>query len=690
MVAIPVTSRVSALFLLAAAACSAAPRGVEILWDKFGVAHVYAQSNEGLFFGYGYASMQSHGDLILKLYGESRGRAAEYWGAGERDANLVSDRWVVVNEVRERGENWYRRQTPEFRRHLDAFAAGMNEYAQRHPDKLDEARRKVLPITGADPVIHTHRIMHFSYVSSRARVEALATGRRQGPDSIGSNAWAIAPRKSASGKAMILMNPHLPWVDWYTYYEIHLNAPGVNLYGASQVGFPVLRFALSDRLAFTQTVNSSDGSDLYEITPDGDGYRFDGERLAFETSTKTIKILGRPDETLTIRKTVHGPVVWDRDGKVLALRTAGLDRPFGLEQYWKMATAPNFAAYEAQVKRLEVPTFNITYADRDGHVMYFYNAALPVRTAGDSTFWAGIVPGDRSETLWTKLHVYDDLPKVIDPPTGFVQNTNDPPWTSTWPASLRAADFPPYTSASRPELWRTVRSLRMLGDKEKLSFEDVLERKMSTRLELADRVLDDILARVAQSENPRAKQAAGVLKAWDRQTETASRGALLFETLMQRFGQGFATPFDPLRPFDTPAGVRYEPAVMARMLEEAAIETERNYGSIDAPWGEWRRLKRGGKEVAGNGATGGLGAFRVNSFAGANPKKYAVHGDTFVLIAEFTNPIRAVALVGYGNSTQPGSPHVEDQLDWMAAKKMRPVWRTRKEVEPNVESRDRF
>ena len=59
---------------------SAAPRGVEILWDKFGVGHVYAQNLEGLFFGYGYVQMQSHGNLILKLYGESRGRAAEYWG----------------------------------------------------------------------------------------------------------------------------------------------------------------------------------------------------------------------------------------------------------------------------------------------------------------------------------------------------------------------------------------------------------------------------------------------------------------------------------------------------------------------------------------------------------------------------------------------------------------------------------
>ena len=115
------------LLFFAGLSLFAADRGVEILWDKFGVAHVYAKNAEGLFFGYGYASMQSHGDLILKLYGESRGRSAEYWGPGTNDANLKLDRWVRTNGVPERGEQWYRQQTPEFRKNLDAWAAGMNE-----------------------------------------------------------------------------------------------------------------------------------------------------------------------------------------------------------------------------------------------------------------------------------------------------------------------------------------------------------------------------------------------------------------------------------------------------------------------------------------------------------------------------------------------------------------------------------
>ena len=518
--------------LVSSFALSAEPsgRGVEILWDKFGVAHVYARNVEGMFFGYGYAQMQSHGDLILKLYGESRGRAAEYWGGA---ANLDLDTWVHTNGIPERGEEWYRAQKPEFRRYLDAFAAGMNEYARRHPEKLDAARRRVLPITGADPILHTHRIMHFSYVSSLARVQSAATGKAVGVAGIGSNAWAIGPRKSASGKTMMIMNPHLPWQDWYTYYEIHLNGPGLNLYGASQVGFPVLRFVFSDQVAFTQTVNNIDASDLYRITREGaSGYRFDGATRAFATREKQIQVR-QPDGTLqarplTIRSTVHGPIVWDRDGLTLALRTAGLDRPFGLEQYWRMATARSFREYEAQLRRLQVPTFNITYGDRDGHVMYFFNGTLPKRSQGDLAFWAGIVPGDTSSTLWTEIHPYEDLPKIIDPPSGWVQNTNDPPWTGTFPLALDPAKFPAYT-AGRDYSLRTARSLRMLHEDDKVTFEELVADKHSTRLELADRLLPDLLTAAAGTP------AARVLAEWDRSTENTSRGAILFEAFARRF-----------------------------------------------------------------------------------------------------------------------------------------------------------
>lgn len=685
---------------------SAAPRGVEILWDKYGIGHVYAQNLEGLFFGYGYVQMQSHGNLILKLYGESRGRAAEYWGeksdAGAT-ANLENDRWVRLNEAPERADRWLAQQTPEYQRCFAAFADGMNAYAERHPDALEASRKKVLPIRPVDSLLHVHRIVHFGYLSSMRGVEAAV---KPGPAPSGgeSNAWAIAPARSASGKTLLLMNPHLPWSDWSIYYEAHLVAPGINLYGSSQVGFPMLRFVFSDVLGFTQTVNSIDASDLYKLTlsTDGEGYVFDGQVKPFEKSTQVIRIL-QPDgtlreEPLVVRKSVHGPVVWNQDGVTIAIRTAGLDRPFMIEQYWKMALARSFAEYEAQLKRLQVPTFNITYADRDGHIMYLYNGTLPKRASGDADYWAGVVPGDTSATLWTEIHPYADLPKLIDPPSGWVQNTNNPPWIGTFPGVLDPAAYPPSIGGTTLA-FRTMTSLRMLHDDPSVTFDELLAYKHSTHLELADRIVDDLVAAAGAQGTERAKAAASVLKAWDRRADSGSRGALLFEAFAMKFmgpaladRKGFATRSDWKQPFTTPRGLK-DPTAAVAQLDAAADETIKRYGALDAPWGEFRRFQIGATDLPANGADGNLGAFRVMRYvpiAKGSPKQKAVFGDTIVLAVEFTNPVHAMALTSYGNSSQPGSPHSADQLSLLNQQKLRPAFISRADVEANLESRDQF
>ncbi len=664
-----------ALLLLVGALGLSAARNVEILWDSFGVAHVYAQDKEGMFYGYGYAQMQSHANLILKLYGESRGRGAEYWGP----KGLELDKWVHVNQVPERAENWYRMQSPEFKKYLTAFADGMNEYAKRHPEAIGGEYKQVLPIEPVDSLMHVHRIVHFSYVSSQARVTAAGTGRPANLGALASNAWAVMPKKSEKGTPMMLMNPHLPWQDWYTYYEIHLNGPGANLYGASQVGFPVLRFVFSDYLGFTQTVNSLDASDLYTITPDGDGYRFDGEKKAYQRVKAVIKVKGGADLVMDIKKTVHGPVVWDQDGKVLAMKTGGLDRPFLLEQYWKMAIAKNFAEYQAQVARLEVPTFNITYADKDGHVMYLFNGTLPKRKSGDLGFWAGVVPGHTSDTLWTDYHSYGELPKMIDPPSGWVQNTNDPPWTSTLPA-MDLMKYPAY-AAPTDYTMRTRSSLRMLSKDEKLSFEKMVAYKHSTHLEMADRMLDDLLAAAPDSA------AKKVLSAWDRNADNASPGAILFETLMRGFRPVFTVPADPKDPLKTPMGLK-NAAAGVEALAKAAVEVEKNFGKLDVAYGDVNRFKFRGADFPGNGADGALGAFRVIRFG---PNRAPVHGDTFVALVEWlkTGP-HAQVLVSYGNSSQPGTKHDVDQLPLLSQKKLREAWRLRKDVEKHLESKDVF
>ncbi len=677
-------------------------KGTEILWDKFGVAHVYAKTTEDLFYCYGYAQAQSHGNLLLHLYGESRGRAAEYFGA----ANAAADRWVWTNSVPQRSQKWLEQQTPEFRSYLEAFAKGINDYAAKHPEALNEESKRVLPVTALDPIEHTHRIVQFTYMGSIG----LAGGGRGGrgsvasllenPDDIGSNGWAIAPAHTAAGKTLLLGNPHLPWGGWETYYEIQLTAPGINLYGASQVGFPVLRFVFSDYLGFNQTVNSVDAVDQFRIRTKDNGYLFDGKVLPFEESTHDLKIRQADGsfktETMKIRSTIQGPIIKTDSGDPIAMKVASLDRPFMLEQYWQMETAHDFAHFEKALSRLQVPCFNVLYGDRDGHIEYLYNGTVPRRKGKDLQYRAGIVAGDTSETLWTDYLTYAELPKSVDPPSGFVQNTNDPPWNTSWPNTIDPDKFP---SGLAPKTisFRAERSIRMLYENPKLTYDNFVKNKLSTHSELADRILPELLDAAEKYGTPLAKQAAGVLKAWDRESEADSRGAVLFyQWGMQFMGAGlgsqanFAVPYDLKSPLTTPGGLK-DPQQAAKQLDAAAAQTVKLYGALDVPWGQVMRLQFAGLDLPGNGGFGNLGVFRVITYGadhGATRSQTA--GETYIAAIEFSNPPHAKVLLSYGNSSQPGSPHQSDQLPLVAKKELRIAWRTRAEAMANLETQVKF
>ena len=166
----------------------------------------------------------------------------------------------------------------------------------------------------------------------------------------GSNGWAIAPSRSASGNAMLLANPHLLWSDLFLWYEAQITAPGIDAYGATLVGIPVLAIAFNDNLGWTHTVNTHDGWDAYQLELADDGYRFDGKVRPFETKTVSLKIKQNDgtlqEQPLVVKSSVHGPVVSEKDDKATALRVVGLDQPGVLEQWWDMARSQNLAEFE--------------------------------------------------------------------------------------------------------------------------------------------------------------------------------------------------------------------------------------------------------------------------------------------------------------------------------------------------------
>ena len=680
--------------LLTLTALAAPQKGTEILWDRYGIPHIFAPNHPSLFYAYGYAQMEAHSELLLRLYAQARGQGAQFYG----EKYLESDRWIRVNGVPARARQWATQQSPQFAPLLAAFADGLNAWANEHPQSLSPAAKAVLPLKVEDVLAHGLRVIHYDWLVNRARVDQRA--KRAAVDVHGSNEWAIAPSRSASGHAMLMSNSHLQWGDVHTYFEVQLTAPGVTSYGAVWVGFPVLRQCFTEVLGWTQTTNNPNGADLYRLKLQDAGYVLDGKVRPFTVSRETIRVLQKDgttrEEPLVIRHSEHGPLVVDTPNTAIAMRVTGLDRPRLFEQFWKMGLARNLAQFQDAMRMQQLPIFNTAYADRDGHIMYVYNAAPPIRARGDYQFWSGVVPGDQSDLIWSgsKIVPYDSLPKVIDPPNGWVQNSNDTPWTSTYPALLEATKFPSYIAPPTGITTRAQRGIRILSEaKNKMTFEDVKAGKLSTRVETADQFVDDLVAAANRSESQPAREVAAILAQWDRETENTSDGALLFYNFLTAAGPafqsigGYAIPSDEKRPLHTPRGFA-DPAKAVKALESVATEMRKQYGSLHVKWGDAVRLRRGALDLPANGAPSAMGAIRTSTFRKIVDGNAVIeHGDTFYAVVEFSKPQRAEALLGYGNWSKEGSKHIEDQLPLASRKEMRPVWRSRKDIEANLESR---
>jgi acyl-homoserine-lactone acylase len=504
-------------------------------------------------------------------------------------------------------------------------------------------------------------------------------------------------------------------------FEAHLVTPDLNAYGSTLVGVPVPTFAFNDYLGWTHTVNTYDGCDLYALTPDGDGYRFDGETRAFETDMQTIPVLADDgtirEEPFTIRRSLHGPVAALPDGTPVAIRAANLGEfatPGLIEQWWAMLHAQDLTTFEDALRRLQLPMFNVIYADRDGNIMLLFNARIPVRPMGNADTWGRVVPGDTSETLWTEIHPYEDLPRAVNPESGWVQNSNGVPWYMTEPL-LNPGDYPAYFAAETEVNFREQRGIRMVSGDESMTLDELVAYKYSTRAELADRLLDELIPAARASEDAAAREAADVLEAWDRAYNADSRGGLLFlqwynlwagaafEQVMNQFMSGeisggqamttvydllFATPFDPARMLQTPDGLADPDAAVAALAAAAQGLNSQNI-ALDTAWGEVARLRWGDYDFPGSGATGTVGAFSIIEYMpGQDGLLSSFAGDTYIAAVEFGNPVRALVSTVYGNATQPGSPHLGDGLALSAEQRLRPALLTRGDIEANLEARE--
>mgnify|MGYP001819898044 CR=1 FL=1 len=661
--------------------------------------------------------MESHGDLVLRLMGEARGRSAEYWGDAVDPLIGVSasdsDRFLRTMGVPARGAEWFEAESPEMQANIRAFVDGLNDYAETHPDRLSDEVEVVLPVTPQDVMAHGHRLMHFVFVTTPrvvslaqqavgGRTAALSTdgAGREGSGEFGSgqvavpgsNGWAVAPARSASGNAMLVANPHLPWSHLFTWHEQHVVGPDFDVSGTTLVGLPGIAIGFNDRLGWTHTVNTYDGFDLFMLDLEEDGYRFDGEVRPLESRPDTIRIRqddgSLQEEVFTVRSSVHGPLVAAEGNRAAALRVAGVERGGAVGQWWDMARSQTLEEFEAALEQQQIPMFNVIYADADGRIFYLFNALVPDAEAGLPA--SAMVPADGSDpgALWTGYLSYDELPRVVDPASGWIQNANDPPWTATIPKPLDPRDFAPNLAPVRMNP-RPQRSVSILLSDESVTFEELVAYKHDTQVEMAGRVMDELVALAEGAEDPDVQEAGRVLSGWDRTVEADSRGAVLFERWIREWSQdpsNWATPWSFESPVTTPSGVG-NPEAATAILGRAAAAVQAEFGALDLAWGDVHRARVNGRDLPVSGAPGyPLGVFRVADFAPAGDGiRQVLGGDSYYAVLEFTpEGVRGRTLLSYGNASQPGSPHFGDQLELFTRQEMRPVWRTRAEVEANL------
>jgi len=659
----------------------------EILWDHWGVPHIYAPNNGQLFYAFGWAQMHSHANTILKLYGTSRGRAAEYWG----EAYLQSDMMVHTLGFPKLALKWYDQQSEEFKKYIDQFASGMNDYVTAHPSTVKEEYRSVLPIDRHDILKHALFVLYSRFVGGGDLQEVGRWEER------GSNTYAIGPSRSASGKAMLVMNPHLPWHDEWLFYEGHFNTPDVHTYGATLVGLPTLGIAFNEHLGWSHTNNTIDNADLYEIELKDGGYVVDGNVRPLQVSKIGIKVKGA-DGQITQRDIPryyspdHGPVLKRSGDKALAIKMPGYDRPYGIVQWWNMSQAKNLGEFKTALKEVQIPFFNIMYADVEGNIFYMFNGQVPKRKVGDWDFWQGTIDGTKGEHLWTDVHTYDELPKTENPASGYLQNANDPPWTSTFPMTLSPQNFAPYMAPVEMG-FRPQRAVRMIEEDASITFEELLKYKTSTRIEMADRLLDDLNKAVDQYGSDASQKAMKVLNAWDREADGDSQGMALFYAWAHTLGPWNKGIYDQQWSLDqartTPDGLS-QPEQAVQALEGVVRKFEAGGIPLDIPWGAQYRIKYGDKDLPGNGADGSVGIFRVAWSGGLEEdgKYYISGGDSWQSVIEFGDKIKAKVLMSYGNSTQEGSPHYGDQLELFSKKEMRDCLFYRDDVLKNVARRE--
>ncbi len=675
-------------------AASLAPQ-VTIHRDEYWVPHVEGPTDASVAFGFAYAQAEDYFWQIEDTYVSSLGRRAELYG----EEGLESDLLNRAFEIPSRSKTDFDKIDPKLQAVAEAYVAGLNLYLAKHPEV------KPRLITHFEPwhvlAFERHILLDFMFGKTHSPRQTLRKFSEEIQAAIGSNAWAIGPSRTKSGKAMLFVNPHQPWFGQGQFYEGHLKSgEGLNFAGACFFGGPIPTLGHNETLGWAHTVNEPDVGDVWIETFDdpknplnyryGDGYR---QATQWKETLKVRTADGMKEVPHAFRKTHHGPVIArepDAPNKYYAVQISRLIEGSRLRQALKMTKAKNFAEWRAGMSDLSLQMFNTCYADRDGNIFYVYNGAVPKRDA--SFDWHKPVDGSNPRTDWKGLHPFDELPQILNPKSAYLQTCNATPFLTTDDGNPSVGDFPPYMVEDKNDDKRRSKVSRMLlRGMHDVTFDRWKQYAWDTTLYWPLVNIPALKQELARLENSDSVLAAAArpyfehLCDWDCRSSLDSTQTTLCVLWYQNlYGQGY--PVETLKPEFVD-----NPAAKFKALVAAGEALKALYGDWKVRWGEVSRMQRHANvteyakipftdakpSLPCAGAPGPLGVVFNTYYVPPDQrhkKQYGIVGGSFIGVYEFGDKVQAATILQFGQSADPNSPHFMDQAALYSKQQFKPAW----------------
>ena len=438
-------------------------------------------------------------------------------------------------------------------------------------------------------------------------------------------------------------------------------------------GSPVVLVGHNENLGWGHTVNRPDILDIYEldINPDNENqYKFDGKWENFESFEVVIKI-----KTIGKLKHKHKQIAyWSKHGPVIkgmnstyAVRYSNMNSLLAIEQWYKMNKANNFKDWKSAIEELSVPMFNTGYADKDGNIYYVYGAKTPKRNIKYD--WQKVLPGNTSETLWFEYESYDNLPQVLNPESGFIQNCNSTPFQTTIGSENPLLENYNNTYGIETHMTnRALRALETIGNDKKITYQEFIDYKFD--LNYSDKSIMAYL--VKESISILSKKN---IKEFDADLKSKLINTLTNWNLLTDRNNIYATlpiiAFNPLLD-NTKEEINNE--LIIKRLVYACNFLLKHYDEINVKWGDVNRIIRGNLNLPLDGGPDIPRAIYYKDYK--NGQKKAIAGDCYVLIANWdkNGKVKSQSIHQYGSSTSnSSSKHFNDQVNLFSNNKLKNI-----------------